>query len=287
MSWLTDFVKPRIRAWVGQTDVPDNLWSKCPQCEQLIYHKDLETHMHVCPHCQHHMRVSAKQRLGWIFDDAKFDVIKLPDVSPDPLRFKDKKRYSDRYKDAVSKTHSSDALMVAKGTIGKTRCVVACFNFDFMGGSMGIAVGEGLIKASDTAIALRAPLVIMTSSGGARMQEGILSLMQMPRSVLSLENVKEQKIPVILVLCDPTTGGVSASFAMLGDVTLAESGAIIGFAGRRVIEETIREKLPSNFQRAEYLMEHGMVDQVVHRKDLRNTLKTILKLMSPKIKARA
>ena len=282
MNWLTNFVRPKIRALVRKADVPENLWDKCPACAKMIFHRDLEANARVCPHCGHHMRLPAKRRLAMLFDEGTFTRIELPASVADPLRFRDQKRYSDRLKDAREKTAEQDAIIVAHGRMGGLPLVAAVFNFEFMGGSMGIAVGDALLSASKLAVLQQAALVVVSSSGGARMQEGILSLMQMPRTVLAADEVKEAKLPFIVVLTDPTTGGVSASFAMLGDIAIAETGAVIGFAGARVIEETIREKLPPGFQRAEYLRDHGMVDIVVHRHQLRDTLIRIASmLMTP------
>jgi acetyl-CoA carboxylase carboxyl transferase subunit beta len=282
MNWLTNFVRPKIRALVRKADVPENLWDKCPSCAKMIFHRDLEANARVCPHCGHHMRLPAKRRLSMLFDEGAFTRIELPASVADPLRFRDQKRYSDRLKDAREKTAEQDAIIVAHGRMGGLPLVAAVFNFEFMGGSMGIAVGDALLAASKLAVLQQAALVVVPSSGGARMQEGILSLMQMPRTVLAADDVKEAGLPFIVVLTDPTTGGVSASFAMLGDIAIAETGAVIGFAGARVIEETIREKLPPGFQRAEYLRDHGMVDIVVHRHQLRDTLIRIMSmLMTP------
>ncbi len=279
MNWLTNFVRPKIRALVRKADVPDNLWDKCPNCTKMIFHRDLEANARVCPHCGHHMRLPAKRRLEMLFDEGSYTRIELPKVPNDPLRFRDQKRYTDRLKEAREKTGEWDAIVVAHGKLGGLPVVAAVFNFDFMGGSMGIAVGEALLAAARLAVLQQAALIVVPSSGGARMQEGILSLMQLPRTVLAADEVKEAGLPYIVVLTDPTTGGVSASFAMLGDIALAEPGAVIGFAGARVIEETIREKLPPGFQRAEYLLEHGMVDMVVHRHQLRETLMRLIRLL--------
>jgi acetyl-CoA carboxylase carboxyl transferase subunit beta len=276
MNWLTNFVRPKIRALVRKADVPENLWDKCPNCAKMIFHRDLEANARVCPHCGHHMRLSAKSRLAMLFDDGAFTRIELPKSTSDPLRFRDQKRYGDRLKDAREKTGEQDAIIVAHGRMGGMPVVAAVFNFEFMGGSMGIAVGEALLAAARLATLQQASLIVVPSSGGARMQEGILSLMQLPRTVIAADEVKEAGLPYIVLLTDPTTGGVSASFAMLGDIAIAEPGAVIGFAGARVIEETIREKLPPGFQRAEYLREHGMVDLVVHRHELRDTLIRLL-----------
>lgn len=283
MSWLTNFVRPKIRALVRKADVPENLWDKCSACGQMIFHRDLEANLRVCPHCGHHMRIGVQRRLALLFDGGKFERIELAAVPLDPLRFRDRKKYVDRLKEAQTKTEEQDAIVVAQGTIGGLKVVIAAFNFDFMGGSMGVAVGEGLVKAAEIAVARKAALIAIPASGGARMQEGILSLMQMPRSVISVDRVKEAGLPFIVLLTDPTTGGVSASFAMLGDIHISEPGAQIGFAGARVIEETIREKLPEGFQRAEYLLDHGIVDLVVARKDLSTELAKIIGLLTHQV----
>src|SRR3954470_9036387 len=279
MNWLTNFVRPKIRALYTKKEVPDNLWHKCPTCEAMIFHRDMEANLHVCQHCGFHMRLDADKRLKMLFDDEDFQVIELPKVPVDPLRFRDQKRYTDRLKEAQTKTGKNDAIRVAHGKMGGMKTVVAAFDFGFMGGSMGIAVGEGLLAAARLAVLQEAPLIVIPSSGGARMQEGILSLMQMARTTVAVDKVREKGLPYLVVLTDPTTGGVTASFAMLGDVALAEPGAIIGFAGSRVIEQTIREKLPEGFQRSEYLMEHGMVDMVVPRHELRAKLIQLLGLL--------
>jgi len=279
MNWLKNWVRPKLRELVGQKEIPENLWHKCPKCEQMIFHRDLAANLRVCPHCGHHMRLSVVERLKMLFDDEAYQTIELPEAVTDPLRFRDSKRYAERLRDARSKNGAQDALLVAHGKMGGMNVVVAAFNFDFMGGSMGIAVGEGLLAAARLAVVQDAPLIVVPASGGARMQEGILSLMQMVRTTLAVEDVREAGLPYLVVLTDPTTGGVSASFAMLGDITLAEPGAVIGFAGARVIEQTIRAKLPEGFQRAEYLYEHGMVDMVVDRHELRATLIRIIDLL--------
>ena len=283
MNWLTNFVLPKIRAVVTKTEVPENLWQKCANCGQMLFRRDLEANLSVCSNCGAHQRVAPQQRLAMLFDEGTFSTIELPKPIVDPLRFRDLKRYGDRLKEAQAKAGSArDAMLVAHGTIGGLPAVVACFDFAFMGGSMGLAVGEAIVAAARLAVLQQAALIAVPASGGARMQEGILSLMQMPRTTLAVEMVKEAGLPYIVLLTDPTTGGVSASFAMLGDITLAEPGAVVGFAGARVIEETIREKLPEGFQRAEYLLEHGMVDMVVARKELKETLARIIRLlMSP------
>ena len=272
MNWITNSVLPKIKALVQPRDVPDNLWIKCGGCGEMIFHRNLEENHQVCPNCQHHMRIGAETRMEMLFDDDSFNRIELPKPVLDPLKFRDRKRYTDRLKEAQAKTGADDAIIVAHGKMGGAPVVLALFRFDFMGGSMGAAVGDALVRAAELAKAQKAPLVVFPASGGARMQEGILSLMQMPRTVIAREIVRESSLPFVVVLTDPTTGGVTASFAMLGDIHIAEPGAIIGFAGQRVIQETIREQLPDGFQRSEYLLEHGMVDMVVHRKDLRDTL---------------
>jgi acetyl-CoA carboxylase carboxyl transferase subunit beta len=280
MSWISNFVLPKIRAVVpARREVPDNLWTKCPQCGQLLFSRDLEANLFVCPSCNRHLRMAPEKRLAMLFDGGHFQTIELPKTIIDPLRFRDRKRYADRLKEAQNSGDNRDALLVAHGTIGGTPAVVAAFDFGFLGGSMGVAVGEGLLAAARLAVLQEAALIVVPASGGARMQEGVLSLMQLPRTTIAVEMVKAARLPYIVVLTDPTTGGVSASFAMLGDITIAEPGAVIGFAGARVIEETIREKLPEGFQRAEYLFEHGMVDLVVHRRELRDTLLRLIGLL--------
>ena len=278
MNWISNFVRPKIRALVRK-EVPENLWRKCPACAQMIFHRELEANLLVCPHCGHHLRIGGAERLKMLFDDGEYKTIELPEVPVDPLKFRDRKRYVERLKEAQAKTGAKDAIRVAHGTMGSQPVVIAAFDFSFMGGSMGSAVGAALLSAARLAVLQDAALIAIPASGGARMQEGILSLMQMPRSVIAVEQVKDAGLPYIVLLSDPTTGGVTASFAMLGDVALAEPGAIIGFAGKRVIEETIRETLPEGFQRAEYLLDHGMIDMVVHRRDLRETIVRLLVLL--------
>lgn len=280
MNWLSDILPPKIRSIVSdQKDIPDNLWDKCAKCEGMLFNRDLEKNDKVCYHCGHHLRVTVKERLAIMYDEGKYETLELPEVAHDPLKFKDKKKYSDRLKDSQSKTGLKDAITLAKGQIGGNNVVIAAFNFSFMGGSMGPAVGEGIVKAAEEAIASKSALIVIPASGGARMQEGMLSLIQMPRSIIAVEMVKDAKLPYIVLLTDPTTGGVSASFAMVGDIHIAEPGATIGFAGRRVIEETVRETLPDDFQTAEYLREHGIVDQVVPRNELHETLGRMLSLL--------
>jgi acetyl-CoA carboxylase carboxyl transferase subunit beta len=282
VNWLTEYVRPKIRTLFARREVPENLWHQCPACQQMIFHRDLIANLKVCPHCDHHMRVSAVERLAWTFDEGAFTRIELPKAPVDPLRFRDSKRYTDRLKEARDKTHLDEALVVAHGKLAGQQTVVAAMEFEFLGGSMGAAVGDGLVAAARLAVLQDAPLIVYTASGGARMQEGAISLMQMPRSVIATRLVKEAGLPFIVVLTDPTTGGVTASFAMLGDVQIAEPGALIGFAGQRVIEQTVREKLPEGFQRAEYLHEHGIVDMVVKRTELKATLARLISLLRVK-----
>ena len=261
MNWLTNFVRPKLRALVKQADVPEKLWRKWSECDQMIFHRDLERNLHVCQHCGHHMRMPVEARLQLFFDDGIFERTAIPDVPVDPLNFRD------------------EAIVVATGAMNGRPIVVAVFNFAFMGGSMGRAVGEGVLAAAQLAVEKKAPLIVVPASGGARMQEGVLSLMQMPRTVIAVQQVKEAELPYIVLLTDPTTGGVTASFAMLGDIQIAEPGAMIGFAGQRVIEQTVRENLPEGFQRAEYLLEHGMIDMVTPRAELKQTLSRVFELL--------
>jgi len=281
MSWLTEYVRPRIRTLLGQREVPENLWSQCGSCQQMIFTKELEKNFRVCTHCGHHMRGTALERLAWTFDEGSFTRIELPKAPADPLGFRDQKRYSERLREARTKTGLEDALVVAHGTIGGERAVVAVMEFNFMGGSMGAAVGDGIVAAARLAVLQAVPLIVFTASGGARMQEGAVSLMQMPRTTIAAMLLKEAGLPFIVVLTDPTTGGVTASFAMLGDIQIAEPGALIGFAGARVIEQTVRETLPEGFQRAEYLHEHGILDMVIRRTEMRETLARVIGLLRP------
>jgi acetyl-CoA carboxylase carboxyl transferase subunit beta len=280
MNWLTNYVRPKIKALVGsKPEVPENLWVNCAACEKMIFHRDLAANQQVCPHCDHHFRVGPSFRFNALFDEESWHQIELPQSAPDPLKFRDRKRYSDRLKEAQTKTGRSDAVEAAHGKINGLPAVIAVMNFDFMAGSMGVALGEGLLAAARLALMQEAAFIVITASGGARMQEGALSLMQMPRTTIAVEEVKEAGLPYITILTDPTTGGVTASFAMLGDIAIAEPGAQIGFAGRRVIEQTIRESLPNGFQKAEYLLEHGMIDMVTHRFHLKTTLARVLDLL--------
>ena len=280
MNWLKNFVRPRFPSvFRDHDDTPDNLWQSCKQCGEMIFHRDLELLQQVCPGCDHHMRVGARERFAQIFDDGVFEKIDVPDVPHDPLKFKDQKRYADRLRDARNKTGDRDAVQVALGAIQGRKSVIAVQDFQFMGGSLGMAAGEAVVTAGQTALENNAPLIMVAAAGGARMQEGILSLMQMPRTTVIVQQLRERGLPYIVVLTDPTTGGVTASYGMLGDIQIAEPGALIGFAGPRVIQDTIKEKLPEGFQRAEYLLEHGMIDMVVHRHKLSETLGRVLGLL--------
>jgi acetyl-CoA carboxylase carboxyl transferase subunit beta len=271
MNWISNVVRPKIRSFLRR-EVPENLWVKCPETGQLVFYKDLEANQFVIPNSNYHMRISAVARLKSLFDEGEFEEIEVPEVPVDPLRFRDERRYADRLKDARQKTGLDDAVKLAFGQLDGLTVVVGVQDFDFMGGSLGMAAGEAVIRGLETAVEKQAPFIMFAASGGARMQEGILSLMQMPRTTIAVQELREAKKPYIVVLTNPTTGGVTASYAMLGDVHIAEPGALVGFAGPRVIEQTIREKLPDGFQRAEYLKEHGMIDMVVHRHQLRATL---------------
>ena len=277
MNWISDWALPKIQG-LFKRESPENLWHNCPACQQMIFHRDLEKALRVCSHCGHHMRLGAVQRLEATLDPG-FSRIELPKAPADPLRFRDQRRYADRLRESQTKTSMDDAVAVAHGTINGQRAVVAAFEFAFMGGSMGAGVGEAIVTAAKLAVLQNAPMIVFTASGGARMQEGAVSLMQMPRTVIATRMVKEAGLPFITVLCDPTTGGVTASFAMLGDIQIAEPGALIGFAGARVIEQTVREKLPEGFQRAEYLLEHGILDMVVKRGEMRETLARVISLL--------
>ncbi|NBR79480.1 MAG: acetyl-CoA carboxylase carboxyltransferase subunit beta [Alphaproteobacteria bacterium] len=280
MNWIKNFVRPRFPSvFRDHKDTPDNLWDSCKKCGEMIFHRDLELLQQVCPGCDHHMRIGAKERFEQIFDANSFEEIDVPDVPLDPLKFRDQKRYADRLKDARSKTGDKDAVKVALGEISGHKAVIAVQDFSFMGGSLGMAAGEAVVTAGQAALDNDAPLIMVAAAGGARMQEGILSLMQMPRTTVIVQQLRERGLPYIVILTDPTTGGVTASYGMLGDIQIAEPGALIGFAGPRVIQDTIKEKLPEGFQRAEYLLEHGMIDMVVHRHKLSETLGRIIDLL--------
>jgi acetyl-CoA carboxylase carboxyl transferase subunit beta len=279
MNWITNYVRPKINSMLGRRDIPENLWIKDPETGEMVFHKDLESNQYVIPSSGHHMKISARERLKFFFDNGEYELLENPKVTIDPLKFRDEKRYTDRLREAKAKTGLDDAILNAIGAIEGLRIVVTVQDFAFMGGSLGIAAGEAIIDAFETAMARRLPMVLFAASGGARMQEGILSLMQLPRTTVAVDRLKEAGLPYIVVLTNPTTGGVTASYAMLGDMHIAEPGALIGFAGPRVIEQTIREKLPEGFQRAEYLLEHGMVDMVVSRLELKSTIARLLRIL--------
>ena len=281
MSWLNS-VRNALSFGSSKQQPEENLWHKCKGCGQMIFSKELEENLHVCPRCEHHERIGPKLRFDYLLDEGSREDLPAPKVAEDPLKFRDSKRYADRIKAARAATAEPDALINARGTIEGHRVVVGVQDFAFMGGSMGLAVGEAFVRGVENAIKDDCPYIVFTAAGGARMQEGILSLMQMPRSTVAIQMLHDAGLPYIVVLTDPTTGGVTASYAMLGDVQIAEPGALIGFAGQRVIEQTIREKLPKGFQRAEYLLEHGMLDMVVHRKDLRARLAQVVGYLGAK-----
>jgi acetyl-CoA carboxylase carboxyl transferase subunit beta len=279
MNWITSLLRPGIRNLLKR-ETPENLWIKCPETGQLVFHKDVEANLNVIPGSNHHMKWGAGERLLHMFGHDQFELVAIRDVPADPLRFRDEKRYVDRLRDARAKTGLTDAVKVAIGDFDGVTTTIAVQDFDFMGGSLGMAAGEGIIAGLETAAQKKTPFVLFVASGGARMQEGILSLMQLPRTTIAVRRLRAAHMPYIVVLTNPTTGGVTASYAMLGDIHIAEPGALIGFAGPRVIEATIREKLPEGFQRAEYLKEHGMVDMVVHRRDLRPTISRLIRVMT-------
>lgn len=277
MSWLTEVVTPKIKSFLGSnSNVEENLWTKCPSCERMLYSKELEDNLMVCGYCSHHLYLPAKVRFESIFDEKKYEEIAIVKTKDDPIRYRDTKRYTDRLKEARAKTGDFDAISIAKGKIGDRNAVVFVMNFAFMGGSMGISVGKSIIKSAQIASETNSALIGFTASGGARMQEGMLSLMQMPATIAAITQLKEAGLPYINVFTNPTTGGVLASFATLGDIHIAEPNALIGFAGARVIEKTIKQQLPEGFQRAEFLRKHGLMDKVVHRHDLPETLRLIL-----------
>ena len=287
MNWISNYMKPKINSIFSRRETPDNLWTKCKECGAMLFHRELADNLNVCINCDHHMNITPRDRCMSMFDGSVFEEFKAKDVILDPLKFKDQKKYTDRIKDARKKTGEDEAMFLAKGKMGRTQVVVAVQDFSFMGGSMGMGVGNAIIAACEQALKLKCPLILFSAAGGARMQEGIMSLMQMPRTTVALQLLKEANLPFIVVLTHPTTGGVTASYAMLGDVHIAEPNALICFAGPRVIEQTIREKLPEGFQRAEYLLDHGMLDRVTHRKCMRGDLITIIRMLmnlSPEIK---
>ncbi|MBH21498.1 MAG: acetyl-CoA carboxylase carboxyl transferase subunit beta [Rhodobiaceae bacterium] len=276
MNWINNIVTPKIKEILAKKDVPDNLWIKCPESGEMVFHKDLEENQWVIPGSNYHMKIPAKKRLELLYD-GEYQILDTESSINDPLKFKDEKKYVDRLRDARRKTGMDDAVVISQGIIGNIPVISIVQDFTFMGGTLGVAAGEAIIKAMNEALLKSYPVILFSAAGGARMQEGILSLMQMPRTTIAVQKLNEAKIPYIVVLTNPTTGGVTASYAMLGDVHIAEPGALIGFAGPRVIEQTIKEKLPEGFQRSEYLLEHGMIDMVVHRHDLKNKLITVCK----------
>ncbi|MBO9654089.1 MAG: acetyl-CoA carboxylase carboxyltransferase subunit beta [Agrobacterium tumefaciens] len=281
MNWITNYVRPRINSMLGRRpEVPENLWIKCPETGEMVFHKDLEDNKWVIPTSGYHMKMPAKARLADLFDGGVYEALPQPKVAQDPLKFRDSKKYTDRLRDSRAKTEQEDTILAGVGLLKGLKIVAVVHEFQFMGGSLGIAAGEAIVKAFERAISERCPLVMFPASGGARMQEGILSLMQLPRTTVAVNMLKEAGMPYIVVLTNPTTGGVTASYAMLGDVHIAEPGAEICFAGKRVIEQTIREKLPEGFQTSEYLLEHGMVDMVIDRREIPDTLASMLKIMT-------
>ncbi|MBB4291560.1 acetyl-CoA carboxylase carboxyl transferase subunit beta [Rhizobium leguminosarum] len=282
MNWITNYVRPRINSMLGRREVPENLWIKCPETGEMVFHKDLEGNKWVIPASGYHMKMPAKARLADLFDNGEFESLPQPKVAQDPLKFRDSKKYSDRLRDSRLKTEQEDTILAGLGKVQGLKLVAVVHEFNFIGGSLGMAAGEAIVKAFERATSEKCPLVMFPASGGARMQEGILSLMQLPRTTVAVDLLKESGQPYIVVLTNPTTGGVTASYAMLGDIHLAEPGAEIGFAGKRVIEQTLREKLPEGFQTSEYLLEHGMVDMVVKRHDIPETLARLLKILTKK-----
>jgi acetyl-CoA carboxylase carboxyl transferase subunit beta len=279
VNWINSVVRPKIRSILRKKDMPDNLWVKCPETGQMIYYKDLEANQFVVPGSNYHWRMSAAARLKFLFDEGDYESLSLPEVPVDPLKFRDERRYTDRLKDARSKTSMADAVLAGAGRLEGQRIVAAAQDFDFMGGSLGTAAGEAVIAAMRAAVKRETPFILFAASGGARMQEGILSLMQMPRTTVAVQELREARLPYIVVLTHPTTGGVTASYAMLGDIHIAEPGALIGFAGPRVIEQTVKQTLPEGFQRAEFLIEHGAIDMIVDRREMRDRLVSLITLL--------
>ena len=279
MNWITNYVRPRINSIFSRREVPENLWSKCDDCGTMLFHRELAGNLNVCTSCGHHMPITPRARFAALFDRGVFSDVPVPAPTSDPLHFRDQKKYPDRLRTAQRETGEKEAMLVATGEIGRTPVVAAAQDFTFMAGSMGMYVGNAIIAAAEEAVKRKRPMILFSAAGGARMQEGILSLMQMPRTTVAVQMLREARLPYIVVLTHPTTGGVTASYAMLGDIQIAEPGALICFAGPRVIEQTIREKLPEGFQRAEYLLEHGMLDRVTPRTEMREDLITILRML--------
>jgi len=279
MNWISNYVRPKINSLFSRREVPENLWSKCPECGTMLFHREFSDNLNVCTNCDHHMGITPRERFHALFDGNIFAEVDVPAPLADPLHFKDQKKYPDRMKAAQKTTGEKEAMLVAEGEIGRTPIIAAAQDFSFMGGSMGMYVGNAIVAAAERAVKTNRPLVLFSAAGGARMQEGILSLMQMPRTTVAVQMLKEAGLPYVVVLTHPTTGGVTASYAMLGDIHIAEPNALICFAGPRVIEQTIREKLPEGFQRAEYLLDHGMLDRVTHRKNMKEELVTIIRML--------
>ena len=279
MNWISNYVRPKINSLFSRREMPENLWTKCPECGTMLFHREVTNNLNVCTNCDHHMAITPRDRFEALFDLGAFTEVKVPEPIADPLHFRDQKKYPDRMRAAQKTTGEKEAMLVVEGEVGKTRIVAVGQDFSFMGGSMGMYVGNAILAAAERAIELHCPMVLFSAAGGARMQEGILSLMQMPRSTVAVQMLKDAGLPYVVVLTHPTTGGVTASYAMLGDVQIAEPNSLICFAGPRVIEQTIRETLPEGFQRAEYLLDHGMLDRVTHRKKLREELIVILRMM--------
>jgi acetyl-CoA carboxylase carboxyl transferase subunit beta len=267
LSWFKNIVPPGLKKIFKRREVPDNLWLKCPECDSMIFHKDAKESLFVCPECDHHLKVTAEVRFEQLLDEGSIDYIDCPDV---PI---------DRLKETREKTKKKDSILIGSGFLNANPVVMAVHDFSFMGGSLGMAAGESIVLAIEESLKKKCPFILCAASGGARMQEGILSLMQMPRVTVMLQALREEKLPYIVILTNPTTGGVTASYAMLGDIHIAEPKALIGFAGPRVIESTINENLPEGFQKSEYLLDHGMVDMVVHRKDLRKKVSNIIDIL--------
>lgn len=279
MNWISNYVRPKINSLFSRREMPENLWTKCPECGTMLFHREVTNNLNVCTNCDHHMAITPRERFEALFDLGAFTEVKVPEPIADPLHFRDQKKYPDRMRAAQKTTGEKEAMLVVEGEVGKTQIVAVGQDFSFMGGSMGMYVGNAILAAAQRAIELQCPMVLFSAAGGARMQEGILSLMQMPRSTVAVQMLKDAGLPYVVVLTHPTTGGVTASYAMLGDVQIAEPNSLICFAGPRVIEQTIRETLPEGFQRAEYLLDHGMLDRVTHRKKLREELIVILRMM--------
>lgn len=279
MNWISNYVRPKINSLFSRREMPENLWTKCPECGTMLFHREVTNNLNVCTNCDHHMAITPRDRFEALFDLGAFTEVKVPEPIADPLHFRDQKKYPDRMRAAQKTTGEKEAMLVVEGEVGKTQIVAVGQDFSFMGGSMGMYVGNAILAAAQRAIELHCPMVLFSAAGGARMQEGILSLMQMPRSTVAVQMLKDAGLPYVVVLTHPTTGGVTASYAMLGDVQIAEPNSLICFAGPRVIEQTIRETLPEGFQRAEYLLDHGMLDRVTHRKKLREELIVILRMM--------